>query len=115
MGPYIHHGGQHALPEDEHAFNVALSSVRIAVEHAFGHIGKKWAFTTFEQGMQEGISPVTTWFSTAVLFTNCLKCFRGSQTSERFIIEPPSIQEYLQHVYLNRIPFNLLLNSLKHC
>ena len=96
MGPYQHVGGRHALPEDEYQFNVALSSVRIAVEHAFGHIFKQWSFTGFERGMQEGLSPVAAYFSTAVLFTNCLKCFRGSQTSERFGIELPSIEEYLQ-------------------
>ena len=38
MGPYQHASGWHALPPNEYAFNVALSSVWISVEHAFGHV-----------------------------------------------------------------------------
>jgi hypothetical protein len=96
MGPYQHSGGRHALPADEHQFNTALSSVRIAVEHAFGHTGTQWGYITFAKGLEEGRSPVACYFSTAVLLMNCMKCFRGCQTSTRFEIDPPSIQDYLQ-------------------
>jgi hypothetical protein len=98
MGPYQHLGGRHALPLNEHQFNVALSSVRISVEHAFGHVMKQWGFTAFSEGLSEGLSPVATYFTTAVLFTNCLTCFRGSQTSQRFGVEPLSIYEYCSGV-----------------
>jgi nuclease HARBI1 len=109
MGPYQHPGGRHALPHNEHEFNVALSLVRILVEHAFGHVIQQWGFIAFSKGMSEGLSAVATYFTTAVLFTNCLTCFRGSQTSERFGVEPPSIYEYLLYVY-NLLP---LSNCLK--
>jgi hypothetical protein len=105
MGPYQHPGGRHALPCDEYEFNVALSSVRISVEHAFGHVIKQWGFISFSKGLSEGLSPVAAYFTTAVLFTNCLTCFRGSQTSERFSVEPLSISEYLQYVY-NSLPLS---------
>jgi hypothetical protein len=45
IGPYIHAGGRHALSADEYQFNVASSSVRIAVEHSFGHVAQQWGFT----------------------------------------------------------------------
>ena len=84
------------MPRDEYAFNMALSSVRISVEHAFGHVIKQWGFIAFSKGLSEGLSLVATYFSTAMLLTNCLTCFRGSQTSKRFGVELLSIHEYLQ-------------------
>jgi hypothetical protein len=39
--PYQHPGGWHALPCNEHEFNIALSLVRILVEHAFEHVVKQ--------------------------------------------------------------------------
>jgi hypothetical protein len=96
MGPYQHAGGRHALPPDEHEFNVALSSVRIAIEHSFGHVAKQWGFTAFAKGLCKGISLVAAYFTIAILFSNYLTYFRENQTSEWFGVEPPSINEYQQ-------------------
>jgi hypothetical protein len=38
---YLYPGRQYTLLEDEYNFIIALSSVRIAVEHAFGHVAKQ--------------------------------------------------------------------------
>jgi hypothetical protein len=87
------------LPYDKHEFNVALSSVQISVEHVFRHVIKQWGFISFSKGLSEGLSPVATYFTTAVLFTNCLIYFQRSQTSKQFGVEPLSIYKYLQYIY----------------
>lgn len=75
MGPYFHPSGRHGLDKEEFEFNRVFSSVRIAVEHAFGHIACQWTFTAFPQGMREGSSPIACYLSSAVLLINCFRCF----------------------------------------
>lgn len=95
MGPYLHPSRRHRLDGEKFGFNRTLSSVRNAVEHAFGNIACQWTFTAFPQGMKEGSSPVACYFSSAVLLINCFKCFRGSQTSERSVCPLSTLHEYL--------------------
>ena len=84
------------LSKAKYKANRRLSSVRIAVEHAFGHVAIYWTYTAFAKGLTSGNQPVAAYFATAILLTNCLKCLRGSQTSTKFVYEPPSLEEYLQ-------------------
>lgn len=65
MGPYLHPNGRHGLDDDEYEFNKALSRVRIAVEHAFGHIARQWTFAAFPQAMREGWRAVACYFTSA--------------------------------------------------
>lgn len=95
MAPYTHSRSRHYLPDAERAFNQRLSRVRIAVEHAFGHTQVLWTYTAFAKGLHSEQQPVGVYFAVAVLLTNCYTCFRGNQTSRRFLVPPPTVEAYL--------------------
>ena len=95
FAPYKHPQGRFALEPWQQKFNKRLSAARIAVEHAFGHIQVLWTYTAYGKGLRTGSSPVAAYYAAATLLTNCLTCIRGNQTSSRFVVNPPSIEEYL--------------------
>jgi hypothetical protein len=75
---YTHKTSRHLLPQDQKAFNRRLSSVRIAVEHAFGHTQVLWTYTAFAKQLKLELQPVAVHFAVAVLLTNCYTCLRGN-------------------------------------
>jgi nuclease HARBI1 len=83
------------LPPDKAAFNTALSSVRIAVEQAFGCTQVLWTYTAFSKGLTAGRQPLAAYFLVAVLLTNCYTCFCSSPAGSRFLVPPLSIEAYL--------------------
>lgn len=92
--PFEHPRGRRFLPKEKQAFNQALSSVRIAVEQAFGDIQVQWTYTAFGKGLTAGRQPIASYFAVAVLLSNCYTCYRRKQN--RFGVTPPNIREYLQ-------------------
>ena len=82
------------LTESQVRFNRQMSSHRIKVEHGFGLVKKLWKLLDLQSGMRSGFSPIGSWVFTAVLLTNAYTCLRGNQTSKRFQISPPSLEEY---------------------
>jgi len=95
MAPFKHPRGRFALEPWQQKANERMSSVRIAVEHAFRHTQVLWTYTAYGKGLRAGSSPVAAYFAAAILLTNCLTCLRGNQTSARFVVDPPSLEEYL--------------------
>jgi nuclease HARBI1 len=91
--PFEHPRGRRFLDPDKRAFNQSLSSVRIAVEQAFGDIQNQWTYTAFGKGLTAGKQPVAAYFVIAVLLSNCYTCIRRPQN--RFSVQPPTIQNYL--------------------
>ena len=91
--PFEQLQGRRSLLQDKKDFNKALSSVRIAVEQAFGGIQVNWTYTTFAKGLTSGKQPVAAYFTVAVLLTNCYTCMRNNKT--RFSVLPPDIEDYL--------------------
>ena len=94
LAPFKHLRGRFFLNSWQQKFNERLSSARIAVEHAFGHVQVRWTYTAFSKGLRAGHSPIAAYFAAAALFTNCLTCLRGNQTSQCFVVDPPSLEEY---------------------
>ena len=95
IAPFKHPRGCPALEKWQQKTNERLFSVRISVEHTFGHTQVLWTYTAYGKGLRAGSSPVAAYFAVAILLTNCLTCLRGNQTSERFVVDPPSVEEYL--------------------
>jgi hypothetical protein len=56
--PFKHPQGRCHLTHAEQHFNKALSTVRIAVEQAFGDIQVQWTYTAFGKGLTAGAQPV---------------------------------------------------------
>ena len=95
IAPFQHSRGWFALEPWQQKTNERLSSARITVEHAFGHTQVLWTYTAYGKGLRAGSSPVAAYFAAAILFTNCLTCIQGNQTSQQFVIDPPSLEQYL--------------------
>ena len=91
--PFEHPKGRRYLPKRKQAFNQALSSVRIAVEQAFGDIQVQWTYTAFAKGLTAGTQPIAAYFAVAVLLSNCYICIRRRRN--RFSITPLELEEYL--------------------
>jgi hypothetical protein len=95
MGPYKARVG-HPLTESKKAINAHMSSLRISVEHGFGKIMNLFSFNGYRRGLRIGLSPVGSYYMMAVLLANIHTCLQGSQTAEKFGIDPPSLDDYLR-------------------
>lgn len=83
------------ITPEQHEFNTAMSSARIAVEWAFGKVVQFFAFVDYKKNQKILLQPVASHYFCAVLFTNCHTCFNGSEASKYFGVQPPTLQEYL--------------------
>ena len=83
------------LGEEQQAFNTAMSKVRQAVEWEFGKVVRMWAFLDFEKNLKLFLSPVGKLYMVGVLLTNCHTCLHGSETSQYFGLNQPTLEEYL--------------------
>jgi hypothetical protein len=96
MAPFQHSLGRRYLTAEATAFNQVLSSVRISVEHGFGQASKLWGYNSFGKELYSGKQAVAAYFRVAVLLTNCHICLRTrNQTTDRYNVAPPSLEEYL--------------------
>ena len=92
FGPY---SGGRSLTGDKAAFNRCLSSIRIAVEQAFGQTQNLWLSNAFGIQLRPGLQPVASYYLVSVLLTNCFTCMNGNASGSRFLVDPPTIEEYL--------------------
>lgn len=83
------------LTDSQNSFNMKMSNVRECVEWGFGKVSTLFAFTDFKKNLKVGLQPVDKYYSVATILTNCHTCFYGSQTSDYFGLESPTIEEYL--------------------
>jgi hypothetical protein len=95
---FTHKVSRHLLLADEKAFNARLSSIRISVEHAFGHTQVLWTYTAFTKQLKLDLQLVAVYFAIAVFLTNCYTCLQGNQTSKKFVVQPLSLQVYLNYI-----------------
>jgi hypothetical protein len=95
MALYTYKVNWRLLLRDQRAFNKRLLHVCIAVEHAFGHTQVLWTYTAFAKQLKSDLQPVAAFFAVAVLLTNCYTCLQGNQTSCKFLVQPPSLEDYL--------------------
>jgi hypothetical protein len=96
MGPY--RGGR-TLNKQQQTFNKTLSSVRIAVEQAFGQAQNLWLSNAFSIQLQPQQQPVAAFYMVSVLLTNCFTCLEGNNASgSRFLLKPPTLEAYLSAI-----------------
>lgn len=89
--------GEGQRTEEEREWNVAMSAVRIEVEHGFGAVAKHWPFLNADWKMQVNSSPLGTYYRTAVLLENASSCLRPNQTAKFFQCNPPTLFEYFHN------------------
>lgn len=94
--PYIYRELQVAQPVPRViAFNRALVSVRLAVEHFFGKLRRLFAFINYYRNLRLLGQPVALYVSVAAIFTILHSCFYGNQTEDFFRCGRPTLQAYL--------------------
>ncbi|GAU94084.1 hypothetical protein RvY_05918 [Ramazzottius varieornatus] len=81
----------------ETACNTAMKTLRISVEWGFGKIGNPFFFNKALEALKLGLQPLGMYFRVATLLTNYHTCLNGSQTSNSFAVEPPTLAEYLEN------------------
>ena len=82
------------LTPEESEFNTAMSKVRTAVEWLFGDITNWVVFVDFKRNLKLGLSPMGKVYLTCPLLANARTCCYGNLTSDYFMMEPPSLEEY---------------------
>ncbi|XP_070178439.1 uncharacterized protein [Littorina saxatilis] len=83
------------ITEEQQAFNTEMSRVRNSVEWEFSKIVRLWAFLDFKKNLKLFLSPVGKLYLVGVLLSNCHTCLHGSETSQFFGLNPPTLEEYL--------------------
>lgn len=81
--------------ENQRLFNTRMSKVREAVEWEFGKIIQQFAFLDFKKNLKIFLQPVAKYYLVGGILTNCHTCLYGSQSSQYFDCEPPTLAEYL--------------------
>ncbi|OSC98558.1 hypothetical protein PYCCODRAFT_1447436 [Trametes coccinea BRFM310] len=82
---------------DKQAWNAAMGSVRVYVEHGFAIVSNTWPFLNANWKMHVFRSLVGRYYHIGVLLTNVINCYRPNQVAQYFDCEPPVITEYLHH------------------
>ena len=84
------------LTDNEQAFNLSMSSVRICVEWVFGDIVNFFKFTDYKKDLKIGLSAVGKIYVACALLRNALTCLYGNNTSTFFNVKPPDLEEYFR-------------------
>ena len=101
MGPFKNHPGR-LRTKEQNIYNKRMSKLRIEVEHGFALHQNLWTWNGFDLGLKlrQGAAVC---YAVSVLLANIWTCLRGNQTSKRFKISPPDIEEYLRVVELQDV------------
>src|SRR2546430_4949908 len=78
------------LNGEQWAHNVAMSRLRICIEHGFGKVLKLWENCGYAKGLRISIQPVGAIYMVAVLLMNIHTCLNESQVSRAFDYMPPT-------------------------
>ena len=76
-------------------YNTAMNACRESIEHTFAKPIQLFSFLDFKKNLKLFLSPIAKLYSVGVILTNCHTCFNGSQVSQYFELDPPSLDEYL--------------------
>jgi len=80
----------------EAEWNRRMSSYRITVEWGIGRVKTMWKAVTNKGNLKALLSPVSIYWFNAVLLTNIHCCMNGSEISQYYDCQPPSVEEYLR-------------------
>lgn len=81
--------------EEQHNFNVNMSTVRVSVEWGFQKVLSEFAFVDFKKNQKLLVQDIERLYKVAVILTNCHTCLYRNQTSLFFNMLPPTLEEYL--------------------
>jgi hypothetical protein len=82
--------------EVESIRNTRMSSVRVTVEQAIGHVTQSFSAMDFGRTQRVGDGDVCKKYLVACFFRNCMTCIRGgNQISKYFECYPPSLEKFL--------------------
>lgn len=74
--------------------NLILSGARVSIEWTFGKLLSLFKFTDYVKTQSLFLSPLAKQFKVSVLLLNAHTCIYGSQTSEYFDCDPPTLDDY---------------------
>lgn len=84
------------LPE-LHDFHVRMSGVRVTVEWGFKEVSQLFPALRFSSAQRVYLSALGRQYRVAVILTNAITCFYGSnETSIFFDLAPPAIDDFLK-------------------
>lgn len=90
QGPYRNPN----ISPEQMQYNQAMSEVRVSVEWLFGNITNYFKFIDFKKQMKINLSAVGKMYVVCALLGNAHTCLYGNLESEKFDLQPPSLQEY---------------------
>jgi len=83
------------LSVSKHAFNKAMSTVRIPVEWVFKDIKQYFPLMDFIRKLKVNQAPVASMYMISILLYNFRTCLYGNPTSGYFTCVPPTLEEYI--------------------
>jgi hypothetical protein len=72
-----------------------MSSVRESIEWKYKDIKTTWKYCDYRHALKLMNQPVAKVFFVCMLLTNAYVCLNGNQTSEHFLLEPPTLDDWL--------------------
>ncbi|KAE8218759.1 hypothetical protein CF319_g7424 [Tilletia indica] len=82
------------ITDAQRRYNLAMSRVRVEVEHAIGWITRTFPRLDVKRLQQVPWSSLGREYKVAVILVNALSCLAGNQTSQRIGIDTPSLADY---------------------
>ena len=83
------------LPPHRRAENTGMNSAREAVEWSYQELKLLFPFLTWKENLKLKKNQVGNIYFFCMLLRNCYNCLYMSNASNRFNIEPPSLEEYM--------------------
>ena len=76
-------------------FNASMARARVSVEWGFSKVQTLFAFTNYYANQKLFLNQLGPYFTVATLLTNCHTCLYGSEMSDLFQLDPPTLDDYL--------------------
>ena len=76
-------------------FNKSMNKMRTSVEWGFKDILKHWKYLEYKAAMKVLKMPVAKYYMVAAFLTNINCCIYGNQSTNHFMCEPLSLNDYL--------------------
>ena len=87
------------LQQEEAHFNYQMSRVRQSVEWGFKKIISQFAILDYKKNLKLHLQPVALYYLVGTIMTNCHTCMYGSEVSEFFDVQPPTLEQYVHNQY----------------
>ena len=84
------------LTVEQEEYNAAMKALRIVFEWGYKELRQVFASLDYKRKLKLREGPCGLVYQAAVLLWNVRCCLYGSQTSQYFKCEPPSLEQYLQ-------------------